>query len=63
MTKKRKVTNRARARSRTVPPSTRIAAAVKSVASASEPVADVSMRRRVADRRSMRQFNPEELVD
>jgi hypothetical protein len=37
-----------------MPPSARIAAAVKSVASASEPVADVSMRRRVAERRSMR---------
>ena len=59
MTKKRKVTNRARARSSTIPPSTRIAAAVKSVASASEP-ADVSMRRSVAARRSMRQFNPGE---
>src|SRR3954468_18845272 len=63
MTKKRKLTKRARARNSTIPPSTRIAAAVKSVASASEPVADVSMRRRVAGRRSMRQFNPEELVD
>jgi hypothetical protein len=36
-----------------------MAAAVKSVASASAPVADVSMRRRLAERRSMRQFNPE----
>src|SRR5436309_7317116 len=59
MTKKRKVTNRARARSSTMPPSTRIAAAVNSVASASKPVGDVGTRSRLAVKRSIRQFNPE----
>jgi len=58
MTKKRKVTNRARARSNTIPPSTRIAAAVKSVASASEPVADPGKSRSVTANESMRQCNP-----